>query len=874
MRSLVGPICMVALALFPPSITASEPEIIRARVPAGEVLKWFPVRTELRVMPAAEFDSLFTRAVKGAAGERALSPPSLIRAHHRARWIDGVLRGRTELVIEAAARGPADFVLEPWTPAILPRAAAGALGARDSGQASLWIEQAPNQSIALDWELRPTPRLAGRGCILSLPGVETTFLELELPTGWVPECRRGRRFGPRPAESAGLGRWEICAEAGQIDIRVCDPGHREFFVGSSPWLSTATRIDLRATSAPDRGLVNWTSDWSVELDPRNPIRLEAELDPGLELIDVKGPSVRGYHSLRKGGATHVEVALDGGLTRSTSVQFLGRAPIPIEGSWSIPAVRPLNAAWTGGTTTVVLGTRRVVAECIEKSGRRVRASGAAAGLVEQLVFESKLPGSVADLVFRKPEADSWCEVLGQLFLAGSPGRIECQLNWTFDERPVSELEVDLSPGWLPDRVVLRGRNEPVAWRPRALPSGGTRLLIELPATALAQKTLVLGLGATSTLGGARGPLELPRVRPVGARLVDDSWLTWVDHTVMVRPISARGLAWLDPGEVPGFSAAHSSVPGMHEALAWRWIAEEGGGRIDREPIEHQPAASIRTRARLNPMGRELSVDGRLVAKAGALSLESVPVWIDEPDTNATSYRFRDEAGREITSRPLDDSARANLGFPREGSARELLIRVAATTERTIEFRGRHGWKSAGRVPLFCAPRTFLQKGLVHVETPAGMRSWVKTKGLRRLNPIVEGRSGFENDFDLTPAGRDDRPQPREGTVHSFSYDEPGVQLDLFAEKLVPVSTAGVIREAPADDGGPSERFDPVSSPVAGQFWRCSRTQSDRSSPVRSGTDPPRWRGRRSDSIGIGLVDSIFRGDSRVEIEHNRHRLRA
>ena len=228
----------------------------------------------------------------------------------------------------------------------------------------------------------------------------------------MPVSRRGRRSGPAPAASSEFRRWEIWAEAGQIDIRVCDPVAGEFFVGSSPWLSSATRVDLRATAARDRALVNWSADWSIELDPRNPFRLEAELDPGLELIDVKGPSVRGYRTFRRGGVTRVEVVLDGGLNRSTSVQFLGQVLIPIEGSWSIPAARPLNAVWTGGTTTVVLDPRRVVAECIEKSGRRVRPSGAEAGLFDQLVFESESPASVADLVFRQA---------GGGFIVRSPG---------------------------------------------------------------------------------------------------------------------------------------------------------------------------------------------------------------------------------------------------------------------------------------------------------------------------------------------------------------------------------------------------------------------------------------------------------------------
>ena len=54
------------------------------------------------------------------------------------------------------------------------------------------------------------------------------------------------------------------------------------------WVSGATQIDLAWYDGSCRGLVNWSTDWLVELDPRNPKPLEVELDPGLELVDVEG----------------------------------------------------------------------------------------------------------------------------------------------------------------------------------------------------------------------------------------------------------------------------------------------------------------------------------------------------------------------------------------------------------------------------------------------------------------------------------------------------------------------------------------------------------------------------------------------------------
>ena len=62
---------------FPCRSRHRSPRSFVLGVPAGEVSKWFPAGTELRVMPAAELDALVARAVKGrarAAGTRSAEP--------------------------------------------------------------------------------------------------------------------------------------------------------------------------------------------------------------------------------------------------------------------------------------------------------------------------------------------------------------------------------------------------------------------------------------------------------------------------------------------------------------------------------------------------------------------------------------------------------------------------------------------------------------------------------------------------------------------------------------------------------------------------------------------------------------------------------
>jgi hypothetical protein len=788
-----------ALALLSVTLLAGagDPAVVAVRVPARDVSKYFPAGTELRVMPAGKFESLVARATAGMARQQAAQPPRLIRARHHASFRSGVLAGRSEFVIEAARTGPADFVLEPWTPAVRSTSqTANVLGARDSGKASLWIEQSPNQTSVIDWELQPRSIVAGRSFTLGLPGNETTVLALELPRNWVPSCRRGRRRGPLSSATSALeSLWEIEPDAGQIDVHIYDPGPGASLLETGTWLSGSTQIDLRRNADRAGGLVNWKTEWRLELDPRNPRPLEIELDPGLELIDVQGPAVRGYQSERASALERLVVTIDAGKNTSTELTLLAHARVPSEGEWSIPSLRPTNATWTGGTTTVVLDEFHVLKECREKAGRRVFPVGRDSGQPDRLEFESSSPRSVAELVFRRPRPDVPCEVRGRLFVAGSPARLECELNWGAHDGSISDLEIDLSPTWLVDQVMIRGKDDPLAWHPSLLPTGNTRLHVALPAGTNIPKELVVTVRASSTVSGARGPLQLPRVRPVGAPVLDETWVAWVDQGTMIQPTLARGLAWIDPNLVPGLLTPRSQGQELREALAWRWIAEDALARVDREPVEQESAARVRVHARIDSARRRLVVDGRLMVYAGAGPLDAVPLWMGHGDNSLESWRFSDLAGTPLATRPIDGPAREQLGFPKEGMARNLVVDIPYQTEKSIEFHAEYPWQGHTLIPLLAPSRDFLSRGIVMVETPGRLQSRVQTAGLRRVLASALDQAPSGPDHDITPLNRDGREPAKAGTIEAFAYSEPGSRLEVFTEPLAATETAGIIREA-------------------------------------------------------------------------------
>jgi hypothetical protein len=235
---------------------------------------------------------------------------------------------------------------------------------------------------------------------------------------------------------------------------------------------------------------------------------------------------------------------------------------------------------------------------------------------------------------------------------------------------------------------------------------------------------------------------------------------------------------------------------LHEALAWRWIAEGAHAQVDRERVEQEPSASVRVHARINSMRNRLALDGWLVVNAGAGSLDSVPIWVNQPNDLLDAWSFNDEAGGvALASAPIDETVRARLRFPKNGSARSLLTKIASQTAKTIHFHGECAWNSQGSIPLVAVPGDYLFRGMILVETPQEMRSQLKSVGLRRLDPASVEQPLLPRDRDAATGVWDERSASRRTVAAALAYDEPGCQLELVTEPLSPLHAKGIIREA-------------------------------------------------------------------------------
>jgi hypothetical protein len=782
------------------TLGAGPPEVVGVRVPSDQVSQWFPTGTELRGLAADEFEGLMKAACAGYERQRVIAPPRLLRARHSARWDEarGLLVGRTELVVEPSSSpsGPGELLLSPWTPAIATDAAGPVVLAHQDGPAAVRVGAGSPARVALRWQLRARPTSRGRGFTLGLPTVATAALEVDLPVGTVPEGPPGIRRGPDPGPDPGRATWRFEGPGGAVDLELRDASEdRDPRREARIWVSGPTRIDLRDATA------NWSMDWTVDAG-RGARTLQLELDPGLELIDVTGPAVANYRSETAGAATRVVVRLDGdGAPAMLSVHALTR--VPVEGAWVVPAARPLDALWTGGTTSITLDASRVLEECRERSGRRIAAPAGETGDPRVLVFEAREPLSVAEVVFHKPSPDVSADVRGKLFLGAGAPRLESQITWRIHRGRLVGLGVDLPPAWVPDRIQLAGVEEPLDWHPEPLAGGGVRVHVVPPAGLPERGPVLLTVEATATIAGGRGPLALPRVQPVGARVADELWVAWTEPSLTLRPTSARGLAWVDPRLVTGLpggfgagsASAAATVPtainsaegGLRGILAWRWLAPQAEALVDRQRIETEASGTVDLRATVDRT--RVRYDGQIVFQAGEDPVTTLPIGTTGPWADAPTWHFEDEAtGLELQQRPIDPNHQAALGLPAAGRAWELLLPHARRGRVAVRAQLQRPWPGQEALPLFILPERFHTRGTIVIEVEQSVRSTVSATGLRALDPSA-----------LAPGRMADDDRPADPLAyrraHAFGYSSAGGALELRTEALDPLPTAAVIREA-------------------------------------------------------------------------------
>jgi len=812
LAAVAGFACLAGVGLAPPEVRA-------LRTPADRVVEWFPPGTELKGMTPEAFEGLLRAVRAGAAADRIARPARLVRARHFARWEDGVLLGRSELVVEPAEGGGGSVRLDPWTPALDPEDPASAgvgvgVGGDATGAAVLRLgADAAGATVAvrLVWRLRALGGPTGRAFTLGLPGVEPCRLTLDLPVGLEPAGLVGVRPDPgaEPAAGAGRATWVY-------DGRL-DPGPLRLLgrAGGGPtpasprlWVEGATRVDLSESGAA------WTLEWDVRGGPGSPRRLDLTLDAGLDPLGVAGPEVESYQAdppSAGDGPTRLSVRFrepaagrsDAELTTTLTVRAAAR--VPIEGRWAVPAARPLNAVWTGGRTTVLLDPSREVAGVRGLDAARVAGPAGESPGGRRFDFEGARPGPAAAFDFVKPPADVSATVAGRLDLGGDAPKLDARVVYRVDRGRPHSLDLDLPKAWSADRVEFENAGGPTPWHPVAGPGGGTRLCVTPPPGDGSGRPLVLLVAATAPASGGRGPLDLPRVRPAGVRLADETWTAHCPAGERLRPTRARGLAWTAsaPERAAGVEAgagagAGAGSGGESPSLSWRWTDPGGEATVVRERSEGEARGRVELTAAVLP-GR-LRVTARVFRAAEVGADRPVVVGLSEPVDDPAGWRFTvPSTGEAAVARPLDEPARAAEGLTGRGPAWRVEVPASARGPVALVLSHDGPWAGRGRLPLVVLPAGSFAGGTAVVLAGRGVRTTAEAVGARRLDaktPWDADREGVGDGLGgVAGAGADGAEFPGLRHDHAFAYDGPSASVELRSEALHADPGGGAIREA-------------------------------------------------------------------------------
>jgi hypothetical protein len=775
-------LCLIPAIFF--CLGASDPEVVKIRVPASKVLSWFPPGSDLQVLPPDRFEALL-KAVHDRPTPRPAS--RLLRARHSARWESGLLVGRSDVTIEPSTNlRPCLVVLEPWSPAVgVQEAGTSSIRATADGRLAVKVSPGGPSTFSIDWRLRARPGSGGRAFALALPDLDVSSLVLDLPLGLEPEAHGGPRIGPEPGPPADRAIWRFEAARGQLDLRLRDPSLDPKRAGAPTlWLSGSTRIDLNLKPA------NWRADWTLDESPGAPRRLTIELDSTLELVDVSGPRVASFRFEKVDQGTRLEIRLDEGGTGPSPLTIRAICHAPAEGRWAVPSARSLDAIWTGGRTTVLLDESRVLEVCHERNGRRVAPRASDPVDVPTLIFEPKgEAGSVADLTFRKPSADATVEIRGRLRLGDEVPRIEAALTWTVDRGRILSRAVDLPPGWTPDRVQSTS-GQHVDWHADRLSNDGTRVHISPSLPDDDSLSVTLTLGASALKAGVTGPLDLPRVRPVsGVRVVDEIWVATPDPKLNLRPTFARGLAWIDP---PDPSLDDSPTPwvadDLRNALAWRWLAEDAEARIDRDLLPEHPRGEVTLNASIAPNRIQLQWIVAVDSPRG--DSRSIPIHFNEHIEGTIRWKSRAAGGPSVTVRAIEHAERSKLGFPSTGSAFDL--ETSGPLRGRIELEGQfeQPWTGSGRLPLLTLPDRIRTRGLVSVVVEDSTRVKFDSSGLTPIARPSPAPDSPENSGATTTSSG---PRTRRAAV--FGYGSSGGRLSVETIRGDVEPNGGFIQEA-------------------------------------------------------------------------------
>ena len=780
------------------------PRIVPLRVPADQVPQWFPDREELTGMKVEAFDRIVENARKAIAERRtdANDTPRLLKSKHVAVWNQGLLEGKSSFVIDAPRLGPRRVLLDPWSCAVDEETPNGArIVADDAGGMFLLVEIASrnNTSSEISWKQQSRPGSNGRRFSMALPRTPVREFQIELPKSLKPERSSSLIRGPFSSPKADHWIWLYDGTSENLVLNLIDSGDGEGLDTSFRfWAERSTTLDLKDAAGTLR------SDWTLPEKATRPSTLRFRVSQGVEIVGVSGPrlidfkltndpQLGAFLTIRLEEAATEKASID-----ATSFSINALVSVPEEGNWSVPTIQPLNGVLTKGTTVVKVGATREVAAVRPENGRRVERKPAPAAEPLEFLFEDEGTDSVASFAFQRGKADVAVEIRGELFVGNSIPKFEAFLSWSFLRGRRFNLDIDLPRAWVADRVELVGVDDPIAWHPETRPGGELRLHVALPAGNWNGIQPILKISATANVSGGRGGMTLPQIRPVDARIIDETWITNLEEGYRIVPSTAKGLAWIDPASWVPFSSVARPSPAQKKptdaasstkpaALAWRWLTRDGEARVDRERVEESLRAAASSLVTLTRDTIEMRA--RVSVQSRAEGARSITIGLNTNTVDLKNWRITDAAnGVELPRETVGPKARAAAKIAGEGLTWKVSLPASSTDRRVINIEHVQPRTGDDVLPLIELPKTISSPSLALVRTSRGVRANALTKGARDLDAEVVSEK-LATDF--TSISED---AARFRSVKAFEYDSEPPAVQLVSESLARVGSLGLIEQ--------------------------------------------------------------------------------
>jgi hypothetical protein len=769
---------------------ADVPEIQRVRVPADKVLTLFPPKAELRSMPRAEFEALVRRAQARAAASPGVGSARILRARHFLEWEAGLLRGRSELTVERPPKQRELLSLEPWTPAVVTSSTPPTVASLEDGRTCVLVDPGSSETVTVAWEQRAREGSNGLSFDLGLPRLDASTMLLDLPAGAAPTGPPGIRQGPAPASDPARRTWRIDGPSGLMTLRI---HHTTSAPGAAPaprvWVGGKTSIDVTEANA------RWQAQWMVDPGEDGPRRLTVAFDAGLTVHEVLGSGVASYQNEPSGSLT---IRLSDAVAGPTSITIRGSAPVPEDGPWNVPAAHPTEGIWTGGQTSVRIGPTRTLELYRERAGRRVAPGPGEVDDEERggrlLVFDSAVPRSVATLVLKRPSADLSAEVAGQVILGEGRPKLEAFLTWHIHRGRPAAFIAHVPPGWELDRVSIPGHPD-ATWTSESHTGGGTDVHLPTPSSLESGSTQSALVFAVAANADHSERVRMPRVRPIGSRVVDELWCVKSSPNYEVAPSAERGLAWTDPSALRADTVRQfAEGEGLRDAIAWRWIEDTGQGwivyreRTTPRMVTAWTTLSIeRDRAQLD-WYLSLSVTGDsssgLLPVSFTSALPEQIVW----------HAIGEESGAEIAFRPATIVELATVGLAADSPGYLLDFSKARGAERLVlHARHERAWNREASLPLIILPESYAWRGNALITCESASQLSLETRATQPLDSSVAKLALSQ----LTRGDVGERLARfgRGQSTISLAYHRPRASVRVTTESMREIAAHGVIEEA-------------------------------------------------------------------------------